>query len=140
MDQTHNKQFKNEQCKRCPLTVYMYSSICLLLFITTVAFFSTAGHTVESAPLEGTFFVSPESYIDPSPNEKNTHYRISLKGQSAKELYDLMDSEIQLDQCTGVESKTVGAMQCFLFKNKRGYECHFSIDVKNQKIEYGLAC
>ena len=81
-----------------------------------------------------------ELHVDPSPNEKDTHYRINLKGQSAKKLYDLMDSGVEVDHCTGALSKRVGAMQCFFFENQRGYECNFSIDVKNQKIEYGLAC
>ena len=101
---------------------------------------STYVLAIESQPLEGSFFVSPQGYIDSSPEEKNTHYRIQLKGQSAKELYDLMESEIKIDRCTEAKSKTVGAMQCFHFENKRGYECDFSIDVENQKIEFGRAC
>ena len=118
----------------------MHRFIYFFVFMASIALFSNAAYTVESAPLEGSFFVSPKGYIDPSPNDKNTHYRISLKGQSAKELYDLMESKVEIDHCTGALSKRVGAMQCYFFKNKRNYECHFSIDVKNQKIEYGLAC
>ena len=120
---------------------FMYRFFHYFCFVAAIALIcSNAAHANESTPLEGSFFVSPKSYIDPLPKEKNTHYRINLKGESAKQLYDLMDSKIEIDHCTGAKSKTVGAMQCLFFKNNRGYECHFSIDVKNQKIEFGLAC
>ena len=117
--------------------IHMLLKPLALIFFTLSSTYVLA---IESQPLEGSFFVSPQGYIDPSPEEKNTHYRILLKGQSAKELYDLMESEIKIDRCTEAKSKTVGAMQCFHFENKRGYECNFSIDVENQKIEFGRAC
>ncbi len=102
--------------------------------------FSTHVFATESQSLEGSFFVSPEYYIDPSPDEKDTHYRIVLVGQSAKELYELMNVDVKIDHCTEAKSKTIGKMQCLHFESGRGYTCHFSIDVKNQEIGFGLAC
>jgi len=104
--------------------------------------FSCCNHVLASEPiaLEGTYFVSPQYYIDAIPGAKNTHYRMVLKGQSAKELYELMETNVRIDPCTQVKSKVIDSMKCLRFENSRGYECSFSIDVKNQKIDFGIVC
>lgn len=91
--------------------------------------------------LEGIYAVTAEGYIDPMESEpKDSHYRIQLKGSSAKDLYQSMKVETVKDECTGGMAKNINNMQCLYFKAGKSYECHFSINVARQKIDYGVAC
>ena len=91
--------------------------------------------------LDGIYAVTSEGYPDPSENEqKDSHFRFQLKGESAKDLYSSMKVEPVIDECTGEMSKNVNDMQCLYYKATNTYECHFSINVSKQKIEYGVAC
>lgn len=105
-----------------------------LLFTSTV--FSTDWKNIE-----GIYTVTPEGYLDPSEGEaRDTHYRIQLKGQSAMDLYTAMKVDPVEDECTGGRAKNIEEMQCLFFKEENTYECHFSIDIANQEIGYGVAC
>ncbi|RJG48499.1 hypothetical protein [Motilimonas pumila] len=70
----------------------------------------------------------------------SSHLRIVLNGEPAKDLYLAMDTEVFIDECTETESKTVGKMQCFFYKENKSYECNFAINLDKQTIEHGIPC
>ena len=108
----------------------------LLLFL-----FSQASLSADWKNIEGIYAVTPEMYIDPGENElKDSHFRIQLKGQSAKDLYSAMKTKPVIDECTGGMAKNIINLQCLYFKTTNTYECHFSINIAKQKIEYGVVC
>ena len=91
--------------------------------------------------IEGIYAVTSKGYLDPTETEeKDSHFRIQLKDQSAKDLYLAMKVEPVSDECTGGMAKNINDMQCLYFKDTSSYECHFSINISQQKIEYGVAC
>jgi hypothetical protein len=91
--------------------------------------------------LKGTYAVTADNYLDPSEEEpKDSHVRFQLSGDAAKDLYLAMKVKEKPDECTGATAKEVGAMRCLFYKSEQKYACHFSIDVMQQKIEYGVAC
>jgi len=91
--------------------------------------------------MDGIYAVTSEGYLDPSKDEqKDSHYRIQLKGKSARDLYMAMKARPVKDECTGGLAKNIGDMQCLYFKEDSNYECHFSINIAKQSIEYGVAC
>jgi hypothetical protein len=92
-------------------------------------------------PIQGTYAVTPENYLDPPDAErKDSHVRFQLTGRSARDLFAAMKVAPTKDDCTGGWVKRVGDMTCSQFQDKARHECSFSIDVMKQKIEYGLAC
>lgn len=91
--------------------------------------------------INGLYAITSKGYLDPVENEtKDSHYRIQLQGESAKDLFLAMKVKSVKDECTGAEAKNIDDMQCLYFKQNSRYECHFSINIENQKIEYGVAC
>lgn len=91
--------------------------------------------------LNGIYAVTSLGYLDPSDNEqKDSHYRFQLTGKSAKDLYMAMKVKPITDDCTGGMAKNIGDMQCLYFKDGPKYDCHFSINIAKQQIEYGVAC
>lgn len=91
--------------------------------------------------ISGIYAVTAKSLIDPSEDEPmDSHYRIQLKGDSAKALYQAMKVAPQTDECTGATAKTVGEMQCLSFEAGGTYKCDFSIDIATQRIVYGVVC
>ncbi len=109
--------------------------ILLVIAIPSIAF------AADWKKVQGIYAVTAEHYIDPSDDEpKDSHYRIQLKGKSAKDLYRAMKVEPVKDECTDALAKNIGDMQCLYFKGETTYECHFSINLAKQKIEYGVAC
>ena len=72
--------------------------------------------------------------------DKNSHFRFQLSGQAAKDMYFAMGATAVVDECTEAESKSIGDMQCLFYKVDNLYECHFSINIAKQKIEYGVTC
>jgi hypothetical protein len=89
----------------------------------------------------GIYAITAEDYLDPPPNQKkNTHFRLQLTGDSAKDLYNSMPVEPNEDECTGGMAKHIQHMKCLYFAGDKIYECHFSINIAEQKIEYGIAC
>jgi hypothetical protein len=102
---------------------------------------SVVGIAADWKPLKGTYAITPQNYLDPSDDEpKDSHLRIQLAGDTAKDLYLAMKTAETPDECTGATRKSVGEMQCLLYKSEKKYVCHFAIDVMRQKIEYGVAC
>ena len=91
--------------------------------------------------IEGVYAVTPENYLDPSGEEINdSHYRFQLKGEAARDLYNAMKAKPAKDECTGGMAKTQGEMRCIFYEQGKSYECNFSINITEQKIEYGIAC
>ena len=87
--------------------------------------------------LEGIYAVTAKNMVS---SVEDSHYKIQLKGQSAKDLYDSIKVLPQKDDCTGALAKNIGEMQCLYYRGNDKYECHFSINIAEQKIEYGVSC
>jgi hypothetical protein len=103
--------------------------------------FSQSVISADWEKIEGIYAVTSKGYLDPADNEQqDSHYRIQLKGKSAKDLYLAMKAKPATDECTGGMAKNINDMQCIYYKGSNTYECHFSIHVATQKIEYGVAC
>ena len=91
--------------------------------------------------LSGIYAITPEYYLDPSEEEDpKSHLRLQLSGESAKDLYSAMKVEVVIDECTGGKAKNIGNMQCLYFEDQNKYDCHFSIKLNEQTIDYGVAC
>lgn len=111
----------------------------LLLALMTAS--TSASWAVDWKPVRGTYAVTAQNYLDPSAGEpKDSHVRFQLSGETAKDIYLAMKVAEKPDECTGATAKQIGAMQCLFYKNERKYACHFSLNVAQQKIEYGVAC
>ena len=92
-------------------------------------------------PLRGTYAVTAKYYLDPPAGApRDSHVRFQLGGETAKDLYLAMKVAEKPDECTGATAKRIGEMQCLFYKNEKRYDCHFSLNVPEQRIEYGVAC
>ena len=112
-------------------------NILPLLFL----FVACTVNAAEWKNLEGIYAVTTNNYLNQSGTEANrTHYRIQLKGQSAEDLYHAISGQPALDDCTGGMAKNAGEMQCLYFDKQAKYECHFSINLERQSVEYGVSC
>ena len=82
-----------------------------------------------------------KNYLNPAKDEqKSSHYRLQLKGDSAKDLYNAMQIKPVLDDSTRGLAKNIGEMQCIYFKAGKTYQCNFSINIAEQSIKHGVAC
>lgn len=103
--------------------------------------FPLSAYPADWNDISGTYAVTAESLIDPGESPKmDSHYRIQLRGDSARALFEAMKAPTYTDECTGGAAKTVGEMQCVHFVATGEYECHFSINIAEQRIEYGIVC
>ena len=110
---------------------------CALAYLAV----STNLLAAEWRDIQGIYAVTSPSLIDPSDDEvRDSHYRIQLRGSSARDLYEAIKVTPIVDECTGGLARNVGDMQCLYFERDHTYECHFSIDVMNQRVEYGVVC
>jgi hypothetical protein len=113
----------------------------LLLFIVLSVSSTSALWAADWKPVEGIYAVTAQNYLDPSGEEpKDSHVRFQLSGEAARDIYLAMKVPEKLDECTGATAKQIGEMQCLFYKNEKKYICHFSLNVVQQKIEYGVAC
>jgi len=110
----------------------------LLLLLTAAAADVTAA---DWKAVRGIYAVTANNYLDPSETEpKDSHLRLQLSGEAARELYRAMKVRESRDECTGAIAKKVGEMQCLFYRGEKRYACHFSIDIMRQMVEYGIAC
>lgn len=111
------------------------------LFLFVFIFVVQTAHSAEWNELEGIYAVTAKNYLNQSVAESNeTHYRIQLKGQSAEDLYRAISGKPALGDCTSGMAKNAGEMQCLYFGKENKYECHFSINLEQQSVEYGISC
>jgi len=107
----------------------------------SLASFAAIAHSAEWKAIEGIYAITAENYLDPATSEpSDSHFRLQLRGSSARELYAAMKIAPVADECTGALAKNLGEMQCLYFKENASYECHFSINLARQSVEYGVAC
>lgn len=111
-------------------------AVLVLLAITPYG-----AYAADWKPLSGTYAVTAENYLDPAPEEpKNSHFRFQLTGSAARDLYMAIPGGSSLDECSGAQAKSSGELQCLYFKDGTKYECAFSLDLIERKVEYGVAC
>ncbi len=75
-----------------------------------------------------------------SPAGEHSHFRVQLRGLSARDLYNAMDVPPGVDECTGARLKAVGNLRCVYFDNTRNYQCDFAVDLAGPRIEIGIPC
>ena len=113
----------------------------LLFLVTLVAASASASYAADWKPVKGTYALTAQNYLDPSKAEqKDSHVRFQLSGETAKDIYRAMKVAEKPDKCTGATARQIGEMQCLFYKNEKKYACHFPLNVAQQKIEYGVAC
>lgn len=113
----------------------------LLLFVAVMAASTPASWAADWKPVKGTYAVTAQNYLDPAEQEpKDSHVRFQLSGETARDIYLAMKVSEEPDECTGATAKRIGEMQCLFYEDERKYACHFSLNVAQQKIEYGVAC
>lgn len=72
--------------------------------------------------VKGTYAVTARNYLDPSNDEqRDSHFRLQLSGDAARDLYQAMKVGESRDECTGARAKKVGEMQCLYYRNERKY-------------------
>jgi hypothetical protein len=112
-----------------------------ILVLTLLLASSTFLFASDWKDVTGIYAITPEDYLDPPPTQApDTHFRLQLTGDSARDLYNAMSVEPIEDECTGGMAKSIQQMKCLYFAGEDSYECHFSINIAEQKIEYGIAC
>ncbi|HSB95596.1 MAG TPA: hypothetical protein VLC91_04075 [Spongiibacteraceae bacterium] len=113
--------------------------IVAILFMLTV---SLALNAQEYAPLKGEYYFAGKTLIDPPDDEAHdTHMRIALTGNAARDLYSAMKVPAKADRCEPDKLvKIIGGMQCTSAAHDRTFECNFSIDIANQRIAGATAC
>ncbi|MEN8134111.1 MAG: hypothetical protein ABFS18_01065 [Thermodesulfobacteriota bacterium] len=107
--------------------------ILLLLIFATATLVSAA----EWREIDGTYAITSKNMVSPI---EDSHLKIQLKGGSARDLYNAMKVKETFDECTGGMSRSVGEMECIYYTSTQKYECHFSIDIMEQKVELGVPC
>lgn len=106
-----------------------------------LALLPTSSFAADWKPVSGMYAVTAQNYLDPSADEsRNSHFRLQLIGESARDLYEAIPVSPVFDECTGGQSKASGEIRCTHFKESGEYECAFSINLLENKIEYGVAC
>ncbi len=126
-------------CAACGAQVRVF--IMKPMFLILSVALSGIAHGSDWKQIEGSYAITAENYLDPASDEpRDSHFRIQLRGRSARELYAAMKTQPVVDECTGALAKNLGEMQCLYFKESSSYECHFSIDLARQSIVYGVAC
>jgi len=114
--------------------------ITIFILITLVVV-SMNSQAAEWKPLSGIYAVTAENYLDPAEGEPdNTHYRLQLDGAAAEDLFHALPSPVSMDECTGTKQKISGDMKCLYYEAESRYECAFSINLQENRIEYGVAC
>jgi len=112
----------------------------LLLLIPLIAFAADLC-AADWKAVRGTYAVTARNYLDPAEGEpKDSHLRLQLSGDVAKDLYAAMKVAETKDECTGAMAKKIGEMRCLYYKADKKYACNFSIDIMRQAVEYGVAC
>lgn len=92
-------------------------------------------------PLSGDYAMTGAEPIDPAPDaDPRSHLRIHLTGQTARELYQALNAPVQTDPCTDRPARIMGNIRCIEYRRNERYECDFSIDLDNQRLDHGLAC
>lgn len=115
-----------------------FAMLCVLLIVIGYA---PEPQAADWKPLKGTYAVTGKSVVDPVDGElKDSHFRLQLTGDAARDLFRAMKVPETKDGCTDALQKRVGEMRCVFYKARKAYECDFSIDVMRQKIEYGVSC
>jgi hypothetical protein len=117
---------------------------CLaLLFAGTLALAAATTADPVERPLQGSYVVAGATLVDAPPDEpRDTHLRLTLEGDAARELWDAMKVEPAYDECLddGTRSKRVGEMQCWLQADDAMYRCAFAVEVATQRITSATAC
>jgi hypothetical protein len=110
----------------------------LLISLSSLA---TLACAAEWKPLSGTFAITGENYLDPGADEPaNSHFRMQLTGDAAKDLYAAIPGASSVDACTGAQSKSAGDVRCLYIEAEDSYEYTFSVNLVERRIEYGVAC
>lgn len=106
----------------------------LILSICTLSFCSCC---IASEKLEGTFELGDK--LESNGNIANGKTRIYFKitGNSAKELYGMLDSNIEEDACTGYKYKSKANIVCYEVHPQTIFMCGFSINLNDGGVEVG---
>ena len=116
----------------------MNPAIVLMVLLTSL---SLGAHAEQWQPLSGIYAVTAENYLDPAPDEPgNSHFRLQLTGSSARDLYLAIPGDAAFDECTGGQFKASGEVRCVYYVEDELYECAFSINLLEHRLEYGIAC
>ncbi len=107
-------------------------SLLILIIVTSRLVYAAEWHKVN-----GAYAISSKNMVSLI---EDSHLKIQLKGDSARDLYMAMKTIEKPDECADGMSKTAGEMQCIFYPAKKKYQCYFSIDIMQQKIEFGIPC
>lgn len=116
-------------------------AICCLSLVSLGLVVVTSAQTAKSGVLTGDYWVGGKTTIDPPRDEPNdTHLRIHLTGDSARTLYELMNSEPEVDVCDESRLvKRIATTACALLEGG-SHECWLAIDVQRQELTSGWGC
>jgi hypothetical protein len=107
---------------------------CILFFI-----FSTFVVANEYKPLSADYMIAGKIAFG-DLEEGTTHLYIRVNNKAAIELYDSLDVEERIDECTTLLSKKEGKIECYKSKDLSESYCIFAVNLKENKIEYGETC
>ena len=126
---------------RDALGLSMKRFVCLILM--TIVSLSAAWAAAEEKTLSGTYQLGGKTLVDPPADEPpDTHFRMTLTGAAAQDLYRSMKVRAKSNACGDAGSllKTIGQMQCERSADGKRYQCSFAIDIAGQRITGGTVC
>lgn len=106
-----------------------------------------AGAALASAsrylPLDATYAITGESFLDPDPDEKKDRLTLYFQGDAARQVYEAMPGPGERIVCNPEESsarkKSAGGFSCS-GDEKSGYQCGVAIKLDDGTTDNAFAC
>ena len=91
--------------------------------------------------LDGSYAITAPDMLAPGPDAPpDSHFRLQLRGLTARDLYNAMQVAPVTDECTGGRLKAAEDLRCVFFEDSGRYQCDFSIDLRDGSLDLGLPC
>lgn len=118
-------------------------TVVLMLLCTVLAGGAPATGALAASwrDLQGSYAITAADMLDPAADAApDTHFRLQLRGLSARDLYNAMQVTPAVDQCTGGRLKAVNNLRCVHFEDSGRYQCDFALNLLNASVEIGIPC
>lgn len=113
-------------------------------FVVALLLFASAGLASNSfKEFSADYDIGGATLIDaPESEPSNTHIYLRIRGDAAKDMYNIIESAAVRDACLddGTLTKRAKNIQCEFDPKHDAYACYFSIDVNSNAIGHGAVC
>lgn len=103
-----------------------------------VVFFLLVGGVNADTPLEGEYRLAGPLTYQGATQPGKSHLYITLTKDAAKKLFNSLDGQPVMDECTGMKYKAQGYVVCHEVEAEKKYFCSFSVDLNKNTVGTGL--